>query len=70
MVVGCRGEGEEAGNAALLLLLLLLMVVLMVVEVEVGGLNGIARIMMGLWDLTTAANRCQESMKVIYGVVQ
>ncbi len=24
-------------------------------------------IMIGLWDLTTAANRCQESMKLIYG---
>lgn len=30
------------------------------------GLNGTAGIMIGLWDLTTAANNCQESMNVIY----
>lgn len=30
------------------------------------GFNGTAGIMIGLWDLTTAANRCQESMNLIY----
>lgn len=29
--------------------------------------NGAAGIMIRLWDLTTAANRCQESMNVMYG---
>lgn len=31
------------------------------------GLNGTAGIMIGLQDLTRAANRCQESMNLIYG---
>lgn len=33
------------------------------------GLNGTAGIMIGLWDLTTTANRCQESMNLIYSAL-
>lgn len=34
------------------------------------GLNGTGPgIMIGLWDLTTAANRCQESMNLIYSTL-
>lgn len=30
------------------------------------GLNGKTGIMIGLWDLTTAANMCQENMNVLH----
>lgn len=47
---GGKGKGQSGGKK----------------REEVAGLNGAAGIMIRLWDLTTAANRCQESTKLIY----